>query len=688
MGSEYGNVVLQKAEMNVLQFPIARITAAFIPGIITAYLLKPNAGDILWLLIAILILPILLYYFAGKRFRRRSHFGFTLYALSFIIGIATQIIHTDFYKKDNYINVINPDKEYVLEVILRERLKPTATSERYIGTVKTIAHQYATGRILLNFPKHGDKKLRIGSRLILAGKLIIHKPPLNPDQFDYGKYLKNKSIYAQMYIGESKFQVYAAIKKDFWYYADKLRERMIGNLRKSGFGENELAVLSALILGQQQDISSDVLHDYQYAGAIHVLSVSGLHVGFILLFLNFILKWLPKSKNTSFFKCTIVLLSLWCFTLIAGFSPSVVRSVTMFSFLAVGMHWQRSTNIFHTLLVSLLLILLFQPSFLFDVGFQLSYTALFFILWLQPMLSQLWKPKYRVVQYLWDIITVSFAAQIGAFPLSIYYFHQFPGLFFLTNLVVIPFLGIIMCLGVIVLLSAGIGYIFPLSVKALEWCIYALNKIIAVIASFEDFIIPDIPFNFIMLVTSYFAIVGTIIWFQKPAFSKLAFALIAIFAFQISLAGAKSHSNNNEELVIFHSRKNTIITKRHGPAVTVYSHGSHLNQSVKSYLIANFCKSEQNLPLRNIFIFHEKRILVIDSASVYPAKTQDDVLLLIQSPKINLQRLLKNTDPEIVVADGSNYKSYIAEWKATCKKQKIPFHYTGEKGFYMISANN
>ena len=176
---------------------------------------------------------------------------------------------------------------------------------------------------------------------------------------------------------------------------------------------------------------------------------------------------------------------MFLFGILAGLAPSVLRSVTMFSFVAIGLFLRRSVNIYHTLLVSILLILLFQPSFLFDVGFQLSYIALFFIVWLQPLLANLWTPKNKIKNYIWDILTVSFAAQIGTLPLSIYYFHQFPGLFFVTNLIVIPLLGFIMSLGVLVMVFAAFNWVPFYPAKALEISIYYLDKIINTIASFE-----------------------------------------------------------------------------------------------------------------------------------------------------------------------------------------------------------
>jgi competence protein ComEC len=257
-----------------------------------------------------------------------------------------------------------------------------------------------------------------------------------------------------MYVGSSDVKISTKIDKSIWYYSAKLRDRIVENLRKSNFNSEELNVVVALILGQQQDISPEILHDYQFAGAVHILSVSGLHVGYLLLFINFLLLPFPKSKIGNLARFFIIFFSLGGFAIIAGLSPSVVRSVTMFSFVAGGMCLKRETNIFHTLLVSLLLILIVSPSFLFDVGFQLSYVSLFFIVWLQPLFKQIWQPNNKIKGYFWDILTVSFAAQIGAFPLSIYYFHQFPGLFFLTNLVILPAIGLIMALGVFVMIIA------------------------------------------------------------------------------------------------------------------------------------------------------------------------------------------------------------------------------------------
>ncbi len=676
--------------MKILQFPLTRITIWFVLGILFSFYGSLSLSLTFSLLLLSSIGFCIAYFRYHKDFNQKIYFGIATYFLSFTIGIATQTVHTGFFQKNNYIHQItNFESEHIVEVVLREKLKSSVLNDRYIAIVRRINGDESSGKILLNFHKNKlNEKLQIGSNFQIKGAIFKHKEPLNPNQFDYGNYLMNKSILAQMYADSYNIKISKKIDKNIWYYSDLLRNRIVKNLQKSNFSKEELAVIVALILGQQQDISPEILHDYQFAGAIHILSVSGLHVGFILLFITFLLKPLPKNKLGNWLRLLTIIISLWSFAVLAGFSPSVVRSVTMFSFVAVGMHLKRSTYIFHTLLVSIFLILLFQPSFLFDVGFQLSYVALFFILWLQPLLSSIWIPKNIIVKYFWDILTVSFAAQIGAFPLSVYYFHQFPGLFFITNLIIIPFLSIIMALGVFVMILAAFDYVPQFFAKLLEWCVLILNTIIKWVASFEQFIFQDIPFNWQMLLSLYLMIFAIIILFKKPNFNKLVITLVAIILFQTMYFAARWNNQTEKEWIVFNVKKNTLITERNGENTVAYygvkSKNLSENYTLKPYLTANFSELKDTKTIKNVAVFNNKKILIMDSLGICPTDIKPDVLLITQSPKLNLERLFQNFKPKVVVADASNFKTYIAVWKITCLKNKIPFHATGEKGFYKI----
>lgn len=678
--------------MKVLQFPLARITFGFVIGLLFGHYFQLSIKALFIVLFIFISVFVMLYFLSKKNGKFTLYFGIGTYFLSGIIGISTQIIHTDLFKKNNYThNKEIFEQPHIISLTIREKLKSSTFSDRYLAIVNHIDQKEQTGRIILNIQNDSlHHVLEVGNSLLIKGTLTKNKPPNNPNQFDYSKYLENKQIYAQLYAVVDEIKIGSQIEKDIWYYSSKLRTRIIRNLKKNNFNKTELNVAIALIMGQQQDISPEIIRDYQYAGAVHILSVSGLHIGFILFFVTFILKPIPNTKRGSFIKLITILISLSMFGIIAGLAPSVVRSVTMFSFVAIGNHLRRSVNIYHTLLVSVLLILLFEPSFLFDVGFQLSYIALFFIIWLQPLLASIWSPKKRVPKYIWDILTVSFAAQIGTLPLSIYYFHQFPGLFFVTNLIIIPILSIIMILGVLVMLLAAFNMIPVFLSQLLEWSIYYLNKIINAIASLEQFIIHDIPLHFYLLLSGYLLLFALIIWFKKPSFNRLAVILISIIILQFSYFKIQYKIQNEEEFIVFNSRKNTLIAERNGENILIYANDSILKTAqksslLKSYRIGNLSTLEEKKRLQNFMFFNGKEIFVLDSSGIYPKNIKPDIIILTQSAKINADRLFKIMKPKLVVADASNFKNIQKLWKASCEKQKIPFHATGEKGFYKLN---
>ena len=678
--------------MKVLQFPLARITFGFVIGLLFGHYFQLSIKALFVVLFIFICVFVMLYFLSKKNSKLSTYFGIGTYFLSVIIGLSTQIIHTDLFKKNNYThNKEIFEQPHIISLTIREKLKSSTFSDRYLAIINHIDQKEQTGRIILNIQNDSlHHVLEVGNSLLIKGTLTKNKPPNNPNQFDYSKYLENKQIYAQLYADVDEIKIGTEIEKNIWYYSSKLRTRIIRNLEKNDFNKTELNVAIALIMGQQQDISPDIIRDYQYAGAVHILSVSGLHIGFILLFVTFILKPIPNTKRGSFIKLITILISLSMFGIIAGLAPSVVRSVTMFSFVAIGNHLRRSVNIYHTLLVSVLLILLFEPSFLFDVGFQLSYIALFFIIWLQPLLSSIWKPKYKVSKYIWDILTVSFAAQIGTLPLSIYYFHQFPGLFFVTNLIVIPILSIIMILGVLVMLLAAFNIIPVFLSQLLEWSIYYLNKIINAIASLEQFIIQDIPLHFYLMLSGYLLLFALINWFKKPSFNKLAMVLISILILQFSYFTIAYKIQTEEEFIVFNSRKSTMIAERNGENILIYANDSILktaqrNNLLKSYRIENLSTLQQKKRLQNFIFFNGKKIFVLDSSGIYPKNINPDIVVLTQSAKINADRLIQIMKPKLVIADASNFKNIQKLWKASCKKQKIPFHATAEKGFYKLN---
>lgn len=678
--------------MKVFDFPLAKITFSFIFGIVAAYYWTPPITiSVLYLFVGLLFLTFF-HLFSKKNKKLNIFFGLSTYYISFFIGIITLSINTDSLQKSNYIHYKNAfESPHFINITIREKLKGNNYNYQYIGLINHIDNKYYSGRIIVNVTKDSTKNsLVVGNRIRVKTILQHNNLPKNPNQFDYGKYLANKQIYAQIYISKLNIEVNKKIKKDIWFYTSRLHSRIICNLEKAKFNKTEMNVALALILGQKQEISSDIKQDYQFSGVTHVLSVSGLHVGYIMLLILFILKPIPNTKKGSLIKLATIIFSLALFAIVSGLSPPVLRSVVMFSFLAIGNHLHRNSNTYHTLLVSIFLILLFEPYFLFDAGFQLSYIALFSILWLQPLLKNIWFPKKKIVKYLWEALTVSFAAQIGTFPICLYYFHQFPALFFVTNILILPVLSFIMIVGIVVMLISVFTNCPIIIIQIFEKSIFLLNQIIHYVASFESFVIKDISFNSYHLISFYLFLIASITWFKKPCYNKLLMTLVTIVLVQISFIQTKKEIESKNEFIVFHTKKKTIITQRIGTDINLFtsnalSEKESKNDVLQAYLVANFGVLKSINKIENVLFFNGKKILLIDNSGIYEKKIKPDILVLTASPKINLDRVLEDLHPKTVIADGSNSYSFQQHWKTSCYKKRIPFHSTNEKGFYRLN---
>ena len=677
--------------MKILNFPLSKIIFGHVLGLLIGYYTKPSLNASLSIL-GLSLIVFGLVFLAQKKWTKNSYlFSISAVLCSVSIGILTLTIRTETNQKTHYTqNETFFENENILKITILEKIKTTQKNERYIAQINKINNSQTTGKVLVNIAKNSTQKnFETGTQIALKGQILKNKPPYNPDQFDYSRYLENQQIYAQLYLKPNGYVIAPYVRKNIGYYISRIRTTIIQNLEKTDFASKERNVALALILGQKQELSPEVMQDYQFAGAIHILSVSGLHIAYIMFFLNFLMKPISNNRRGLFIKLIITIGCLWLFALIAGMSASVVRSVVMYSFITMAYYLRRGKNTYYTILVSAYLILLFQPYFLFDIGFQLSYLALFFIVWLQPLLATLWKPKNKFHKIVWDILTVSIAAQIGTLPLSLYYFHQFPGLFFATNLIVAPFLIFIMIFGIVVMIFAGFGFTPALFTKPLEYAVYSMDYCINWIASFKSFVLQDIPFNFYLLISIYFCFIATIIWFKKPQFNKLAWVLISILTLQTSWIKTQYDMYKKEELIVFNQKTNSLIAIRKGQEVALYGNDSIIktasqNTTLKSYLTANFSFIKKKTILKNSLYFNKNKILIIDSTGVYTTKKQPDIILLTQSPAINIDRLLNALHPKIVVADANNYKSMQANWEKSCKKRGISFHAINNKGFYRM----
>jgi len=628
---------------------------------------------------------------AKKLFFQDIFFGISCFVMFIFLGIFSASIHLPQNRPNHYLNLLSetgPEQNQLLLAEVTEKLKPGIYQEKYIIKAKLYNSQPAEGKVLLNVSKDpGNRQYEIGDNLALPAEFIPINAPLNPHQFNYRNYMENLGVLRQI---NSSSNLIVQLKSDNFglkALAGKLRGKIVFELKQSNFKPEELAIIQALLLGQRQDISPETYSNYASAGVIHILAVSGLHVGIILLLLNWVLKPVERLPNGKFIKTLLLLALLWGFAILAGLSPSVVRAVSMFSFFAIGIQFNRRSSALNTLFISLLFLLLVNPDFVFQVGFQLSYAAVFTIVLIQPYLFGLFTPKFKAVKYLWGIFTVTIAAQIGVLPLSLFYFHQFPGLFFISNLVILPFLGIILGMGILVMLLALTGSLPPILASIYGGMITSLNNFVAFVASKEDFIFQNIYFSVLFCVSAYLLILALILLQKKTNIKNLSFFLLTLIIIQVVLIYEKT-SGEFEEIVIFHKSRNTVIGVRKRQNLLLYHNMDNIASAqtfIRDYQTNLNISSLEESGLKNVFQLSGKLVLVIDSSGVYNIPGyKPDLIILTNSPKVNLDRIIEKFNPEMIIADGSNYRSYILNWKATGLNKKIPFHATGEKGAFVF----
>ena len=678
--------------MQFLNFTVIKLTACLILGILVGHYCNISIYTFsIFCLISVILFGIT--YLINKNTQKKTIvFGILTFITFFFLGTSTTVFHnlenhSEHYTK-HFDNNLNSSLNITFKV--REVLKPGNYHDKYVINFKSIDGKSVTGKSLLNVQKDSTKAtLKVDDVVFTKTEIKDLNPALNPGQFDYKSYLKKQYIYHQLYTTNDELLVLKQDKTTVYGFAAQLRENINLKLKKFNFNPNELSIINALILGQRQDVSKEIYESYTQAGAIHILAVSGLHVGIILLLLNFLFKPIEKIKHGEKIKIIIIVFLLWCFAIIAGLSASVTRAVTMFSIVAIGMNLKRPTNIYNTLAISIFILLLIKPSFIFHVGFQMSYLAVFAIVWIQPILYKLWNPKLTIVDKFWQIFTVTISAQLGVVPISLYYFHQFPSLFFISNLVIIPFLGFILGFGILIIALALLNILPQFLASTFGYVISLMNNFVTFISKQEAFLFKNISFGILSVITSYILIFALVKLYQKRSYKNVSFGLISITLF-ISILIFNKHNSSTNEFIVFHKSRFSLIGFKQNDNLTLHHNLDSITYSkdklVINYKVENSIKNIEADSIQSIYKINDKLLLVIDSLGVYKTSFNPDYILLRNSPKINLSRLINHLQPDLIIADGSNYKSYQERWLETCLKKELPFHQTGIKGAFIIKG--
>ena len=677
--------------MRFINFAIVKLSVFLTLGILSAYFLPTSTLILPFLLLSFLLL-FSIWFLERKRLQKWIYFGILTYLIFFGIGFGSYQLQLPEFQDEHYSHVLsgkNTSETSLLSLKIMEVLKPDRYNHKYIAECISVNKRVTTGKVLLNIQKDSiAKEYTINDVLLISEEVIRIPKPLNPHQFDYSEYMKKLGVYYQIRSKARSILAFEKGSKTIRGTAEKIRSHLIAKLKESKITDNERSIIQALVLGQRRDIDKQLYADYAAAGAVHILAVSGLHVGILF----FILKWLffplGNLRYGKQLKAIVIIGFLFGFALLAELSPSVVRAATMFSLFLFAEQLKRPTNNTNTLFISYLFLLIINPLWLFHVGFQLSYLAVFFILLIQPKLFGYWYPKNRIIRKVWAIITVSIAAQIGVVPLSLFYFHQFPGLFLLTNIVVLPFLGILLGFGLLIVLLVSMDMLPNWLSEIYNYIVLLLNNFIGWVAKQDAFLFRDIHFSEEKVLSAYLFIVAAILFWKHYSYRRLTVSLISVCLLVGVFIWDKREASGNE-LIVFQKSRNTLIGIKNGNDLLLLK-GDTLSETIKNtypikgYRTANQIEDFSEKIFPKVFSYNKQNILVLDSLGVYPKSGKIDIVLLTQSPKVNLERLIDSLQPTQIIADGNNYKTYVTRWRATCKQKKLPFYHTGTKGAFIL----
>lgn len=527
---------------------------------------------------------------------------------------------------------------------------------------------------------------------VLLLRTTFQKPSkvLNPDGFDYAAYLKRKGITVTAYVNSGHWRKISENKKfSIISFAEKSRNSILDLYRSVNLEKNQFAVLSALTLGYQDEIDKETKEDYSYSGATHILSVSGLHVGVIYFILSFVLarifrgnKW--KTLNTFFIVCF-----LWIYAFITGLPPSVIRSATMFSLVAIGTAIGRKSQIYNTISVSAFFILVFFPEYLFDVGFQLSYLAVVSIVWFQPKISSWIYVKNKALKWLWDLTAVSLAAQVGTLPLVLYYFCQFPNYFLLSNYLAIPLSSLIIYLSVIFILFSWIAWLKLILAFLLKFLLWMLNWSVAWIHDLPGSI-AVIYINSFQMMLLFIMLIMISFYFENKKFWSLAACLLSLLLLVVTDVVLHLQSLQKDQIIVYADRKHTHVNFISGKNNFILT-----DDSVAANLTAGrFWKSRRLNPPDYVIMngscykqFKDKKCLVLQDdfldhkKTLHPLKVH--LLIVGNALKPHTEDLFTCVIPEICIADQTISTGYAEKLGESCRKRKIQFYAVSADGAFI-----
>ena len=679
------NYILSKA-------PFIRITFLFVLGIILALNFFISQTLILNLIIGLTVFSILVVIFMSRRY----------YYINILYGIVISSIFvlTAFWFTQNKLQQVKYRND-VSGILLSEVTSAKVYKNNFYKIkIKIISKKDSSATINTNaiaFLKCDTDtfNIEIGDYILLNSKFKSVEQAKNPYQFNYKSYLKYSDISKIGFVNKTDWKLIKNNNFNIFRISENVRRFFVKRFNSFDIKPENLAIINAIVLGYKSDITPETGEEYANAGVMHILAVSGLHVGILYLILAFLLQSFAGYKIDKYLRFFLIITILWAYAFITGLSPSVVRSVIMFSIVSISIILQRQHNIYNTIFVSAFVLLVFNPFYITQIGFQLSYLAVIGIVFFQARISKIVKSKNKIIRYFWDLIAVSLAAQISTAPITLFYFSKFPNYFIITNIFVMLLVTAVLSIGIAFLAFSFVPYLNIIIAKLLDFLLDIMNFIIHKVNTFPKAITDNVNVNLIEIISLYLILITLAYYLVNRNKHAVILLLGSVFIF-ISYYNFNYYRNyNKSELVFFNVKQHSyigIIDNEKARLICSENYDNQdadINFNIKKYYIRNnkeisFVHSLDSMnAFENNNIYCNTNILRYKNKIIYLANnnyniskidTKIDYLFLIKFNKKYFENLLNKTTPKEIIISNKIPKYFEDDIIEICNKRQLKYY--------------
>ena len=687
------------------QAPFIRIIVPLIIGICIQWYL-PFSIVIIIALLTISFAGFYLFYLLPIQLRYKFQFVQSSLLYFLVIALAMLLTWNNDYKNNHYWYGKNYNKGDFLLARIDEPLSEKLHSFKAIVFVKAIVNDKkiipAKGKLLVFFKKNKSQPNLHYGDLILINKIPeAIKNSGNPGAFDNKRYQHFQQIYDQVFLTDSE---YVSLNQHSFNHLNKfiysLQIFTIEGLRRYIKNDDEtLGIAEALLIGYKNDLDKDLVQAYSNTGVVHIIAISGLHLGLIYMVLLWLFDRIPFIKRFKIFKSISIISCLWIFSLLTGASASVLRSAVMFTCIIIGKTIKRQSSIYNSLAASAFILLCYNPYFLWDVGFQLSYLAIIGIISLQKPIHQLLYFETYLIKKIWEMSSITIAAQIITFPICLYYFHQFPNVFLISNLIAVPLSTVILFSEIILICFSWIPFLGIYLGKFIEVSIWLMNYLIICFNKIPFAICKNIYANLFSTYVLYALVICILCWLilENKKFIKYAFVFSILFTSIHAIASI--HLTQQKKIIVYNAPRKQAIDLAYKNEY-YFCGDSDLNNpiSTKNILLQptrsffQLSRPVNDLPgltqSQYVWQFHGKSFFILDTNLVFPSlttKVQVDFLIVSKNPKLKIIDAAQFMDTKLVIFEASNSLWKIEKWKKECDALNLPYYSIPEKGAFVFN---